>query len=391
MDNKRYAYIDECGGFGYDFENKGTSKYFIITAVVILENDKTEIERKLEEISKQYFGGMEIKSSRIGNDYIKRIQILKQIKDLKFDVISYAINKKEIDLKKAKGLGFKESFIKFTNRQLHKELVSLYDYLEIYSDEHGSDKFMEKFSEYFYKNEMLLLKRHHFYFANSKENVFIQLADFISGTIAYKYEDRECKDKWSVFYNFLRNRTIKLEEWPHKYDEYYKNLEYLEKGKYDEVIAKHCIEASAKYVENDNTYLTDVEKDQIEVIKILLYNLRYEDEAKYYKSHEIREKLFRITNREYSNHQFRSQIIAKLRDRGLIIASSSNGYKIPVSEKELYSYTNNTVQVVHPMLDRLSICRKKIKEVTKNELDILDDISYKDIKDYFDYIKNNKE
>ena len=35
----KYAYVDEFGAFGYNFENEGCSTHFIVTAIIVDEND----------------------------------------------------------------------------------------------------------------------------------------------------------------------------------------------------------------------------------------------------------------------------------------------------------------------------------------------------------------
>lgn len=84
-------------------------------------------------------------------------------------------------------------------------------------------------------------------------------------------------------------------------------------------------------------------------------------------------------------HYFRSKIIAKLRDNGVILASSNKGYKLPSSSKDLYDFVNHSNSYIQPMIDRLLKCRNQIKLATKNKLDIFDHEEFK----YLNEIKNN--
>lgn len=83
------------------------------------------------------------------------------------------------------------------------------------------------------------------------------------------------------------------------------------------------------------------------------------------------------------NYLYR-RIIAPLRDAGVILASSSQGYKIPVSVEDITTYINQTHTVVSPMLHRIGICRNLIKQQTNNDLDVLDDPAFLKYKNYFD-------
>jgi hypothetical protein len=76
--------------------------------------------------------------------------------------------------------------------------------------------------------------------------------------------------------------------------------------------------------------------------------------------------------------------VAPLRDEGVIIASSVNGYKIPVSVDDIVTYLNQTHAIVSPMMARIGVCRRLIQQQTGNSLDILDDPAFIRYKKYFD-------
>ena len=78
------------------------------------------------------------------------------------------------------------------------------------------------------------------------------------------------------------------------------------------------------------------------------------------------------------------KVIAPLRDEGVIIASSSHGYKIPISVEDIKTYLNSTHTIVSPMLHRIGICRALIQQQTRNQLDVLDDPAFLRYKKYFD-------
>lgn len=81
-------------------------------------------------------------------------------------------------------------------------------------------------------------------------------------------------------------------------------------------------------------------------------------------------------NEEY----FRSKIIGNLRDKGILISSSNTGYKIPTSKRDLESFLKHGNRVILPMLNRIKQARNAIKLATLNELDILEDEKYKELK-----------
>ena len=73
MSNKKYAFIDEFGAFGYDFENPGCTTHFLIGAVIVDESNLLFVSERVENIRKKYFQQGEIKSSKIGRNHKRRV------------------------------------------------------------------------------------------------------------------------------------------------------------------------------------------------------------------------------------------------------------------------------------------------------------------------------
>ena len=68
----------------------------------------------------------------------------------------------------------------------------------------------------------------------------------------------------------------------------------------------------------------------------------------------------------------------------MILASSPDGYKIPVSKRDIQTYLLQTHNVVSPMLHRIELCRNLVKLNTDNKLDVLDHPDFVRYKKYFD-------
>lgn len=73
---------------------------------------------------------------------------------------------------------------------------------------------------------------------------------------------------------------------------------------------------------------------------------------------------------------FRNKIIAKLRDNEVIISSSSGGYKIPSTEKELYDFVNHGKSIIMPMSARLKTCNDVIRMGTNGEINLFEKAEY---------------
>ena len=108
----------------------------------------------------------------------------------------------------------------------------------------------------------------------------------------------------------------------------------------------------------------------------------------YIPTKELKNQLLYSLEQEFSTQTFRTRIIGKMRDEGVIIASSSpkKGYKIPATKAELYDFINHGTTIILPMLERLKKCRDTIKLGTANQLDLFEKTEYSNLKKYFDDI-----
>lgn len=80
-----------------------------------------------------------------------------------------------------------------------------------------------------------------------------------------------------------------------------------------------------------------------------------------------------------SIQSFRNKIIAKLRDNEVIISSSSSGYKIPSTEKELYDFVNHGKSIIMSMLHRLKICNDVIRMGTEGQIRLFERAEYQQL------------
>ena len=75
-----------------------------------------------------------------------------------------------------------------------------------------------------------------------------------------------------------------------------------------------------------------------------------------------------------SRRLFTKDVIGTLRDHGILIVSSSNGYKIPCSKADLIRFFNNYSTKILPMIETLDQCNMLTKTATSGSINLLDDI-----------------
>ena len=107
----------------------------------------------------------------------------------------------------------------------------------------------------------------------------------------------------------------------------------------------------------------------------LLYEFRFHsrisDEIDYIGTHQIKEHLQDSGFPNIQDQFIRSNVIAKLRDKEVIIASSNKGYKIPKCYADLKDFVERVNSQVVPLLDRLRKARESYLLASKGDVDLL--------------------
>lgn len=378
--NRVYAFTDESGAFGWDLDNKNVSKYFVVTSIIVEEQDLENLRIEVEKIRRKNFQTGEIKSSKIGKNTERRKRILGQLMPLPFSIFAIVFDKSQMI--EYKGLHYKKSFYKFLNNIVHKELRKAFKILTITADEIGGSDYMKSFSQYVKNKSDIpdLFGEAEFTFENSGNDVLIQLADLICGSIARKYNNpSETYD----FCHMLGEKTIRIEIYPKTYESYQLDSSALAED-YDKDIAEICLKQVIDFINKYNNSYDERRISQIIVLKYMLFRFINNDLRKYIYTSELMKQLAVAGHPISSKQAFRNQIIGNLRDNGVIIASSSKGYKIPSREAEIYDFINHGTSIIIPMLERLKKCRDLIKLGSANKLDVFDHSEYRKLKKYFD-------
>ncbi len=380
MDNQ-IAFIDESGNFGFDFEKEGVSTHFIVTSVIIDREKLKQNEEILEKIRKAEFQTGEIKSSSVSKNIQRRNKILKQLNIVDFHIFAFIIDKRKLS---SEGLKYKQTFYKFLHSLVDRELFKTFPNLQIVADEHGSKEFMSGFIKYIEKRHIPnLFNQSDFRFSKSESELFVQLADFISGTLSLCYDEKRLVDHPHQVLEIIREKVIDIRFWPRDYNPYAFDPQH-DFPEFDMTIANLATNLSMQFIHDNENKSSPAEIDQVNCLRYLLFYFRNINPNKYVPTFEIMEQINHLRTGNISMHYFRSKIIAKLRDWGVIISSCNLGYKLPANVKDLYEYFNHTNTYIQPMLARLLKCRERVKMATKNNIDLFDNEHYKYLKQLTD-------
>lgn len=208
---RKYAFIDESGAYGWDLDNPSVSRLFILSAIIVEENQIDFIRNQVIELQHKFFSGTELKSNKIGNDHKRRIKILKEIINLPIKILSIVYDKRK--LADYPGLKFKTSFYKYLNQSIYSTLLQAFPIITIVGDSVGNSDFMESFLSYLRKRcgPVNLFDESNLMVKDSKKEELIQLADIISGTLAFEFDEIKNKPSEINYLDILKEKIIRID------------------------------------------------------------------------------------------------------------------------------------------------------------------------------------
>jgi hypothetical protein len=365
-----HAFTDEYGDSSLATEKSGVTTFFIITAVLVDDEQVTQQRLTAHDIRSRYFGPGEMKSSSVGTDDARRRELLQELSALRMSTYTLAVDKRELD--QEGGLAWRKSFFKFLNRRLFERIYKLLDNVKLVADEHGREKFMKGFVAYVDRTlPLTLFTRRQFGFAKSSEEVMLQVADVVSGSWARVLDPQKRSPMAPEFVALLERRSVGLEAWPPRLQPEITPARHADAAK-DELIRRHCVRQAQLFLREHQRETSDEDqKAQIEILTMLLFNVQFGDAARYVAAGKVIDRLHERLGLSLSQRRLRT-VISGLRDAGVVIGTSRRGYKIPVCEADIKEYVNHANVIVPPMLARLRRARDDIKLASLGAIDILD-------------------
>lgn len=374
------AFVDDSGGTSLKTTVRDVGAYFVIASVVVPAEDLDAVRAEVDALRKKYFGPGEMKSSGVGGDSDRRLRVLTDLTRLKWLGYVLAIDKREVS--EGSGLIYKQPFLKFLHRKLYGTLFSTFPRLQVVADEHGSRDFMDGFESYVAGHfQPTLFDQADFRFADSTDEPMLQLADFVAGSIARVVDPTRAEHE-SVrgeILTLLRPRLAGIEEWPPRHrslrppsteaqPEHDRAIEALSVNRTMDVLEK---------LEDDEDPVTGARRA---VLKYLLFTQRFEGDP-YVATAKLMRLVREDTRLDLSVQQFRARVIAPLRDQGIIIASSSKGYKLPTSLRDIQDFVDHDLSILRPLTARLGMARRAVLLGTANTVDILAGDRYQYLRD----------
>lgn len=388
MNKKTFAYIDESGNADLETTKEGASKYFIISSILVSQEKRNDLEKKIEKIRSKYFQTGEMKSSSVGKNNNRRSKILTAINELDFKFYALCVEKERIY--KDSGLKYKPSFFKFVNGKLYSLLFTSYLDIHIVADEHGSLEFKNSFKNYIDKHHKPdIFYKSSFEIVNSKDEILVQLSDFIVGTIARIYENKGSAQLKEEYIKLISQKALSIDEWPTRYQAYFPKDVTTEE--YSHLIYKYSLAQADLFIEENEKSIDEELLMQVAVLRHLVFHSRFIDKNSYVTTPKLIEYLKEAGHGEISKYVLRSKIIAPLRDSDVIVTSSNKGYKIPCSFLDMEEFVDRVNSIVKPLLSRLGRARKNLNIASSGELEILKGANYPHLVDFLKSLEKHRK
>lgn len=353
--NTLNVFADESGSVNLNDPNP----YYWAVAIIMPDSVLSANIVSLDNIASRFFSGGIIKSSNVGNNHKRRLEILQEIVSLDFQFAFLLVNKKKLDPES--GYRFKPSFYKNINRRLYESLrrcegktLSLICKV----DQHGTTEFQKQVEKYMKAHEDLLC-RFSMTFVDDKSHRCVQLADFIAGTLRFCWKPEKENEYTAQIKKLLQSHQLTYSIFPPNK----KQLSSIDADSTPEeideeignVLYNQAVEFIEEYEPDDDEY----KQMQVATLKILLERADVNKNDHIYLA-EIQEQLEEMGFEKINRQLFISKIIGGLRFAGIIISGSNKGYRLALSRTAIEDYLDHNTKIIFPMLSRLRKARERV-------------------------------
>lgn len=207
------VFIDESGDTGRKI-TQGSSRFFVISLILFEDNDEALVcEQQIDLLRKEMGKPSRFEFHFQDNSDKTRLLFLKAIAPYAFTYFSVVIDKDPNKLI-GQGFGVKESFYKYACNMVFTNAKPYLNNATVILDKTGSATFQASLKRYLTLKtnglaQQKIIKK--IKQQRSSSNNLLQLADYVSGVINRKFQD---KKSWKKYYKFINSKEIWVQKWP---------------------------------------------------------------------------------------------------------------------------------------------------------------------------------
>ncbi|WP_162056133.1 DUF3800 domain-containing protein [Pontibacter pamirensis] len=368
------GFVSEAGAHGFAFNGPGDT-HFSITVVLVEEENRRKVEEGFRRLRERYFPGGVILSPAGNNRIVQQLEFLDELKKLDFSFHALLVDKRKLHQKSP--LQYKGTFYKFLSGLIYNNLYRTVPDLSIVANELGTPEFMESFRRYIHENHQVdLFSPATFTFSTGEEDVLLQLASFLGESLnGFNAGVSEVDIEEE-----LAEKCVGVIRWPEGYVPYTVDTEGMAVDAQDEAITAAAQLRARDYLQRHAGSEDPVVRSRMVFVEYLLMVFTYNYKTRFIHTYELLQHLNSYKYENYTEHRFRSLVVGPVRDEGVLIVSSSAGYKLPCSTRDIYNFFNYYNQQIQPMLARLCQCHRALELATGGELNVLEQPEYDNLK-----------
>lgn len=368
-----HCFLDESGDPHFPAGEQGKSTHYVVAAVIVADDRLADVRAESEAIRIDHFGAGEMKAGArsLRRDPERRRAIVEALAELDVSYAVVAVDKQEMyeDSPLAK---WKRSFLKFTARQLLQRLYGTYDQVRVVADEYGRANYQDEFDRYVRKRLGLFAEGSDFAFGDSEQEPLIQVADFVAGTVFRAHRDHTDEDRALV--GILRDRMHTFIAWPVVFAPVDPPRRSGDQADRDRAVRDLALRSAARYVGANRDSTDPITVARVVCLDRLIYAAQFDEQSSFVHADELTAQVagLRLQGVNLSTRWLSANVIGPLRDEGVVISGSSQGYAIPYRADELDAHARDVRSKAIPMLRRLARYREDLLIRTAGDVDLLD-------------------
>jgi hypothetical protein len=334
---------------------------YAICAVISSTADMAENRALVQQIRSDRRSGAELKSSAVGSRFEIRKEICRDLSLLKIRVVVLAINKAQLDPES--GLKYKRSSYKYFQRRLFEKVYRDFSSVSVTIDTYGNQEFMDGFCDYIDRHFQPTIFNQQKTVSHSTPEAepMLQVSDFIAGTVRRVIT----KDDPDDAYRSLLPIISLVEVWPRAPGQYRYDHESSD---LDLQIEDYCTKKSIEILEAEENPILR------ESIAFLMHFFGESPDTFIFGDEILSHlKTQALIGPERDKNWLQQNVIAPLRDKGVPIAASRDGYKIPRNKSDLSAFVGFVSQKTLPYLKKVNNLRSGLFLSIGGAYDMLDE------------------
>ena len=206
---------------------------------------------------------------------------------------------------------------------------------------------------------------------DSGSDAIMRLAHYLAAQVAALYDPASSIESRNALLAVLLTRQLRIDEWPPEIES------RLPANSDDDVNAEIraiAMRAATRFL-TDFAGVEDADiRKQHALLSYLLFRARFPAGPAgdgFTAAEELVDHLRSLGFDDVNDHHLRSNVVAPLRDRDILIASSARGYKIPTTYADMIGFAERIDGMVGPLLHRLKRANDLLRAESAGAIDFL--------------------